>query len=70
MPTPTRHDASDVAFLVSGMDRDCGCPWQQGQPHGAGQGLPRAAAAAAEDPDAWREGAYTAMLVMDRRSCS
>lgn len=34
-PTETREDASDAAFLVSGMDRDCLPSYLQGQPHEA-----------------------------------
>jgi hypothetical protein len=62
MSTPTRHDASDVAFLVSGMDRACGCPRQQGQQHDEDLDL---------DPDMvtniddWRAGSYTGLLMME-----
>jgi len=69
MTTPTRrHDASDLAFLVSGMDRACGCPWHRGELHEMDpDGLIEPVEG---DPDAWRVGAYTTMLMMDCESHS
>ena len=70
MAAPTRHDALDVTFLVSGMDRDCGCPHNQYQLHETDLVLLRQTSGVekARDRDSWRDGAYTAMLVMDSRS--
>ena len=70
MAAPTRHDALDVTFLTSGMDRDCGCPRYQDQLHETDLVLlPQAAGVEeAQDRDSWRDGAYTAMLVMDSGS--
>lgn len=71
MSAPLRHDESDVAFLISGMDRDCGCPWPQDQLHEE-EGLDillHSAETEGAGAD-WRDGSYTGLLAMDGRSCS
>ncbi|KAH6839428.1 hypothetical protein B0I37DRAFT_386414 [Chaetomium sp. MPI-CAGE-AT-0009] len=66
MAPPPRHDtASDVTFLVSGMDRDCAY-LQQDQPDEIDLVLPQAAGVEeAQGRDSWRDGAYTSMLLME-----
>jgi hypothetical protein len=70
MAAPTRDDALDVTFLVSGIDRDCGCPRYQDQLHEKDLVLlPQTAGVEdAQGRDSWRKRAYTAMLVMDSGS--
>lgn len=68
MTAPMRHDAaSAVTFLVSGMDRNCGCSQYQDQLHEIDLVLlPQAVGVQeARGQDSWRDGAYTAMLGMD-----
>ncbi|KAK3296366.1 uncharacterized protein B0H64DRAFT_168910 [Chaetomium fimeti] len=66
MAAPPRHDAaSDAAFLVSGMDRDCGY-LQQVDVDEIDLLLPQAAGVEeTQDQDSWRDGAYTSMLLME-----